>query len=104
MDRYYIEVGGYVYVTQRTTLEQSPLLARFIQTHDDPDNMIFIDRDAQAFYHVLNYMRTGSVFVGSDDRSYVEHLIAEANYYQLHSMVEQLNLQINGGKMNIKRV
>lgn len=90
MERVYIDVGGCIFVSTLQTLSKSARLADMIQKHEDSENAVFVDRDPQAFSHVLNFLRTGTVFINPEDRVYIQLLIAEANYYQLRQMEHQL--------------
>lgn len=90
MSRYYIDVGGLIYCSTEATLKKSPILKSLIESHNDPNDTLFIDRDGNAFYYVLNFLRNGSVCCSSGDRAFVEMLALEAGFYGLREMESQL--------------
>ena len=85
-----IEVGGVVYASCLETLRKSPTLANLIDELP-PEEMLFLDRDPQSFAYILNFLRTGVVYVSTDDRSYIELLKGEAAFYGLCGMESQLS-------------
>lgn len=89
-ERYYIDIGGCLYVSTYTTLKKSPTLDAILDetaTETPP----FVDRDASAFQYILNFLRNGSVHVNPDDKSFIEFLMGEAQYFGLRKMESQLS-------------
>ena len=58
----FIDVGGTIFVSTLETLQKSPKLKKIIETHDHENECVFIDRDAFAFYNVLNIMDIDNLF------------------------------------------
>ena len=102
-----INVGGHIYATTLRTLTKVPdsyLYKNFkniasVPLPRDEAGYYFIDRDGPLFRHVLNYLR--SVKVGRDmnltgrvhlpeEFHEANQLHAEANFYQLFQMCEQI--------------
>ena len=74
---------------------ESMLAAMFSGRHDlrrEEDGSVFIDRDGTHFRHILNYLRDGGLNIDSLPRSrqILRELRNEAIYYQLHSLVQQI--------------
>lgn len=73
-DRVVLNVGGQKYETRKSTFAIYPktLLGRMFAPENeqllrcDPDGSIFFDRDGVLFQHILNFYRTGRLFVDED--------------------------------------
>lgn len=84
-----LRVGGQVFETSRTTLcaDQDSMLAALVLRHwpkDDNNNknsVIRIDRDGRRFAHVLNYLRSGTVWL--QDVGLLRELQEEADFFCL---------------------
>lgn len=56
---------------------------------------IFIDRDPLCFPAILSYLRSQQVFLAEDiDRSFLEKLLVEADYYQLEALSSHVREEI----------
>ncbi|KAF2121593.1 hypothetical protein BDV96DRAFT_640977 [Lophiotrema nucula] len=93
-----LNVGDTIFHTKRSTLEQSPWFQSFLSsrwetcTDWQEDGSLFIDRDAEAFKYLLNYMRhphTYPLFWSKredfDYGLYVK-LAAEADFFLLNDL------------------
>jgi len=58
-------------------------------TKASEDGSYFIDRDGTHFRYILNYLRTGQLIVPKDE-IIREELLAEAEFYQVEGIIEQL--------------
>nr|ABK26034.1 unknown [Picea sitchensis] len=84
-----LRVGGQVFETSRQTLcaDRKSMLAALVLRHlgkDDKNNknsVIRIDRDGQRFAHVLNYLRSGTVWL--QDVGLLRELQEEAEFFCL---------------------
>lgn len=76
-----IDVGGLCFVSLNTTLKKSPYLECQLMSSDE--DYIFIDRDPTLFYYILNYLRSGILYLSTDDRNLIEYLKNEASFYGL---------------------
>ena len=97
-----IDVGGFVYRTTHATLCRSPTIKRMLEALPE-DELLFIDRDGVAFSHILNFLRTGSP-MRVHDAAYAQFLVAEAGYFQLHSMAAQLRTMCESSTVEAERV
>lgn len=90
-NRMVIDVGGVYYYTTETTLRKSPKLAEMIdewRIMPDADEIFFVDRDGVVFYHILSFLRSGSL---SGMPKMCQHsLMIEAAFFQLRNMESQL--------------
>lgn len=84
-DVVWLNVGGFHFVTRRTTLETSDSFFSGLVAADAHADEYFIDRDPTVFRHVLNWMR-GVKHVPDDDLV-LQELVHEAEYYSLSSLV-----------------
>jgi len=81
-----VNVGGQVFATTLETLtkERGSMLEILFSGQYDVDRdtagNVFIDRDGQRFRHVLNYLRSGTIHLGSDP-SALREILEEAEYY-----------------------
>jgi len=95
-----LNVGGKIYKTTLSTLQKDPdsmLCAMFSGRHelkpDEEDGAYFIDRDAELFRYILNYLRNGKLQY-PDDKTVQEDLLAEARFYQVQEVIAQLEREI----------
>ncbi|XP_078353561.1 uncharacterized protein LOC144638226 [Oculina patagonica] len=91
-----LNVGGKIYKTTLDTLRKDPdsmlcamFSGRFDLKADEEDGAYFIDRDAELFRYILNYLRNGELPPCNDDRLKVE-LLLEAKFYQVQGIINQL--------------
>eukprot|EP01118_Nematostelium_gracile_P004845 TRINITY_DN15777_c0_g1_i1.p1 TRINITY_DN15777_c0_g1~~TRINITY_DN15777_c0_g1_i1.p1 ORF type:complete len:253 (-),score=49.35 TRINITY_DN15777_c0_g1_i1:9-767(-) len=86
--RIHLNVGGRRFATTRSTLTSlegtyfSAMLASETWK-PDPNGEYFIDRDPTYFNHILNYLRTGSVFYRNFTEDERNDLETELDYYQI---------------------
>lgn len=95
--RVVLDVGGTRFTTTLSTLGDSVLAALFYGRQDldetvDDDGAVFIDRDPQAFAHILQWLRTGVVPL-VHDAAQRKTLILEAVHYGLDQLTSELELQ-----------
>ncbi|XP_078353592.1 uncharacterized protein LOC144638249 [Oculina patagonica] len=90
-----LNVGGKIYKTTLDTLRKDPdsmlcamFSGRFELKADEEDGAYFIDRDAELFRYILNYLRNGELLC-PDDKIRKE-LLAEAKFFQVQGIVSQL--------------
>ena len=90
-----LNVGGQYFTTSRQTLTKdkgSMLHAMFsgrFDTKPGEDGSYFIDRDGTHFRYILNYLRTGRLLLPKDELIR-EELLEEAEFYQIHGILEEL--------------
>lgn len=83
-----VNVGGVHFMTYRSTLEGSPMLSKLMETSLGNDDVaFFVDRDPSLFAVCLNWMR--GVRVLPTDKSALETLESDADYYGLQSLAEE---------------
>jgi len=94
-----LNVGGKIYKTTLDTLRKDPdsmLCAMFSGRHelkpDEEDGAYFIDRDAELFRYILNYLRSGELRC-PNDKILQEDLLAEAKFYQVKGIIAQLEVE-----------
>jgi hypothetical protein len=95
-----LNVGGTTFSTTLSTLCSHPyskLAAMFNQyipiiTRVDPNGSYFIDRNPKAFAVILDFLRTGKVFLDHAGVS-AEQVRTEAEHFHLDSMYELLKKQ-----------
>lgn len=95
--RVVLDVGGTRFTTTLSTLGDSVLAALFYGRQDldetvDDDGAVFIDRDPQAFAHILQWLRTGVVPL-VHDAAQRKTLILEAVHYGLDQLTSELEAQ-----------
>ena len=90
-----LNVGGQYFTTSLQTLTKdtgSMLHAMFsgrFDTKPAEDGSYFIDRDGTHFRYILNYLRTGRLLFPKDELIR-EELLEEAEFYQIHGILEEL--------------
>lgn len=96
-----INVGGRVFVTRRSTLaavrgsrlahlfgENSP---GFLTASRDQNGRVFLDRDADTFAHVLDYLRRAGQLVGEFSRDALARLREDAQHFGLPGLVAEVD-------------
>ena len=96
-----INVGGRVFVTRRSTLaavrgsrlahlfgENSPA---FLTASRDQNGRVFLDRDADTFAHVLDYLRRAGQLVGEFSRAALARLREDAEHFGLPGLVAEID-------------
>ncbi|XP_043927647.1 BTB/POZ domain-containing protein KCTD4 [Protopterus annectens] len=90
-----LNVGGYLYITQKTTLSKyvgsylEAMVNGKIQCPFDIDGNYFIDRDGLIFRHVLNFLRNGELLLPEGFQE-SELLAKEAEFYQLKALTDAI--------------
>ncbi|KAK3742441.1 hypothetical protein QZH41_002203 [Actinostola sp. cb2023] len=90
-----LNVGGYNYHSTSYTLTQyaesklANMCNGVIPLSKDPRGYTFIDRDGATFRYILSFLRTRKLKLPLDYKEFDE-LEAEAEYYELHKLVELL--------------
>lgn len=103
-DVIYLNVGGCLFGTRRSTLEHSDSFFSSLVAHDDgatPQRTyhgtelveLFVDRDPTHFRHVLNWMR-GVRTVPLVETTALHELRHEAEYYALTDMVHVIDARL----------
>ncbi|KAL9950662.1 hypothetical protein ACROYT_G043195 [Oculina patagonica] len=94
-----LNVGGKIYKTTLDTLRKDPdsmlcamFSGRFELKADEEDGAYFIDRDAELFRYILNYLRNGELLCPEDGITR-KQLLAEAKFYQVQGIIDQLEGQ-----------
>uniref|UniRef100_A0A061R7F2 K+ channel tetramerization subfamily protein n=1 Tax=Tetraselmis sp. GSL018 TaxID=582737 RepID=A0A061R7F2_9CHLO len=99
-DQITLNVGGHKFTTTVATLQLAPppslFSAMFSGRHvlkPDETGCYFIDRDGRHFHDILNFLRDGqfSYPVEGADYKYLMELRAEAEFYGLIGLVEQID-------------
>uniref|UniRef100_A0A3Q3B5R0 BTB domain-containing protein n=1 Tax=Kryptolebias marmoratus TaxID=37003 RepID=A0A3Q3B5R0_KRYMA len=91
-----LNVGGEIYTTTLDTLTRcrdSMLGAMFtgqIPVLRDNRGNVFIDRDGKVFRYILNFLRSSSLDL-PDDFSELALLRQEADFFQIHPLLEQIH-------------
>ena len=82
--------------TVESTLRKSNVISKSLDGYksSNSNNPFFIDRDGLLFYHVLNFLRTGTVSF-SEDPHFLKVLSLEAAYFKLRQMETQITTMIN---------
>ncbi|DBA66409.1 hypothetical protein WJX79_000202 [Trebouxia sp. C0005] len=99
-DKVVLNVGGVNFTTTQTTLQNAPapslFAAMFSGRHTltaDQNGHYFFDRDGRHFHDILNYLRDGTFSYPPDgsDYKYLLELRAEAEYYGLTGLLENID-------------
>jgi len=99
-----INVGGKVFVTAIDTLtrENNSLLFDMFtgkkKLVTDDAGCFFIDRDPDLFKFILEYLRSGSVNVNTENRQELQKIKKEAEHFGLKSLVHGLNAKLSRKK------
>jgi hypothetical protein len=90
-----LNVGGQYFVTTKTTLCKDPQSFFFKLCQDDPSiglttdkdetGAFLIDRDAQYFTPILNYLRHGKLIIEKNLQE--EGVLEEAEFYNLQELI-----------------
>lgn len=93
--KFTLNIGGMDFFTSYRTLRKSKLFAELIDTPGAHEKYrtIFIDRDHTHFRHILNYLRDPEM-VPQLKPSKCKELLAEAYFYEITGLVEELESQI----------
>ncbi len=86
-----LNVGGTMFTTTLDTLSKYESFFSSLVRFNDK-NEYFIDRDPTHFRYILNYLRGSSAIPENLQTLY--ELKAEADFYCLQEMVENINLKI----------
>ena len=90
-----LNVGGHKFNCQRTLFEEEPdsILAKMVEGHRfcqidrTKDGTYLIDRSPEYFKVVLNYFRTGKVFISSD--LCWTGVLEEARFFAVEGMIQK---------------
>ncbi|KAM9170112.1 BTB/POZ domain-containing protein KCTD4 [Pangshura tecta] len=88
-----LNVGGYLYITQKQTLTKYPesflegVVNGKIVCPFDADGHYFIDRDGLLFRHILNFLRNGELLLPEGFREN-QLLAQEADFFQLKMLAD----------------
>ena len=94
-DRVKLDVGGQVFWTLRSTLENTDSFFRAMVKPNVHD--YFIDRDPMHFRHILNYLREAPSFPLHE--SELRQLAVEADYFCLPDLVTQIEFEAKKTRM-----
>ena len=83
-----LNVGGFVFVTRRSTLLNSDCFFAALARHHPDCSELFVDRDATHFRHILNWMR-GARALPEDDAA-LRELQCEADFYAMGDLVRAI--------------
>lgn len=79
-----VDVGGTTFISLASTLQKSPYLYKELDLESD---YLFLDRDPVLFSYILSYLRTGKLFLSTDDKNFLDSLKHEAQFYGLSDLV-----------------
>ncbi|KAI6653750.1 BTB/POZ domain-containing protein isoform X2 [Oopsacas minuta] len=104
-----LNVGGTIFCTSQKTIQKYPncfLHKLFLESQDklspyiDETGALLIDRDPKYFSMLLNYMRSGRVFLCED---FCENaLIAEAEFFNISGLLEIVKQKIKDRKFELQ--
>lgn len=97
-----LNVGGKLYTTTITTLQMYPdsMLAKMFSEHwaetADKNGHYVIDRNGKLFSIVLEYLRTGCLFVPQKMRNSLDYnaILNEATYFNLDGLISLVSEKI----------
>lgn len=81
-----INVGGKTFTATRSTWERSPLIKMLLER----DETVFIDRNPVVFDHVLDWLRTGKLYIKKGGLKY-RRLRDDAEFYLLDDLSAYLD-------------
>ena len=84
-----VDVGGFCFFTTHETLSK----ASYFHALTPDQDYIFVDRDASTFSYILNFMRTGKIFLKTDDTTFLNWLKNDAAFYGLSAMNDIITKQ-----------
>jgi hypothetical protein len=84
-----LNVGGFVFVTRRSTLLESNCFFAGLAQHHPDCAELFVDRDATHFRHVLNWMR-GVRGALPEEECALRELQCEAEFYAMTDLVRAI--------------
>jgi hypothetical protein len=84
-----VDVGGFCFFTTHETLSQASYF-NFLAPDQD---YVFVDRDASTFPFILNFMRTGKLFLKTDDTAFLNWLRNDVTFYGLPEMNDIITKQ-----------
>jgi len=92
-DVLFVNVGGCIYQTTRTTLCLGGAYWNAVVEHLRPEEKeLFIDRDGTHFRYILNFMRGSNVL--PEDRTVIRELIVEAEYYAMPALKQNAQMRL----------
>ena len=103
-----LNVGGQHFTTSLRTLKKDPnsmLAAMFsgkFEMRPSEDGAFFIDRDGTHFQVILNYLRIGKLTLPANAVNLGE-LEAEANFYQIQGLMDELKSKVSFQESEIVR-
>ncbi|XP_024400782.1 uncharacterized protein [Physcomitrium patens] len=85
-DKIVVNVGGTCFETSRQTLclDSKSMFSTWLSRHHTNNCTLWIDRDAERFRHVLNYLRNGTVWL--NDIPSLHGLREEADFFGLEGL------------------
>eukprot|EP00040_Diaphanoeca_grandis_P012936 m.65423 g.65423 ORF g.65423 m.65423 type:complete len:336 (-) comp23556_c1_seq1:305-1312(-) len=95
-----LDIGGKVFATSDSSILKDPdsMLGRMFSgrhaLEKDEDGCYFIDRDGEHFRYILNYLRNidnPQALKLPTNKTIIQELLVEAEYYQLNGLIEVLN-------------
>eukprot|EP01084_Bolivina_argentea_P030072 55767_1 len=100
-----LQVGERKYMTRISTLKNSgngyfsSLFAGNFASNESYNGSFFIDRDGDLFYYILQYLRSGTLIISSNDTNtnteIFQKLLIEAQFYMINSLVEYIKSKIS---------
>lgn len=84
-----VDVGGFCFFTTHKTLSN----ASYFDVLKTDQDYIFVDRDASTFSYILNFLRTGKIFLKTDDTTFLNWLRNDANFYGIPDMSDIITKQ-----------
>ena len=86
-----LNVGGTLFQTSKSTLSSCRYFACLMDSHNEDESYIFIDRDGTHFRYVLNWLRGSQVLPW--ERHALDELYVEADFYGLTEMMTSIQFQ-----------